>query len=115
VNRSETEERQGKTGEQESKTLLASRPRRQPSWPVWLAMKGFRLLFLTVLWSGLGMGVGLLTGIALLMTGAVIHQRMPPMDLAYRQIAIPTAIFAGGCALLWNLWRTVLAGIRRIR
>ena len=96
-----------------SKTLLPSEPMRQPSWLVWTLMKGFRLLALTALWSGLGMGAGLFAGILVLMTAGVLHHRLPPMDLAYRQAAFPAAIVAGTCALVWNLVRTVQAAIRR--
>jgi hypothetical protein len=98
-----------------SKTLSTVEPSRQPSWLVWALMKGFRLLFLTVLWSGLGMGLGLLTGILVLMTAGALHHRMPEMDVAYRQIAIPFALFTGGCAFLWNLMRTLQAAARRGR
>ena len=88
---------------------------RQPSWLVWTLMKGFRLLLLTMLWSGLGMGAGLFGGIAVLMAAAVIHNRMPQMDLAYRQISIPAAIVVGSCAFVWNLVRTVQAAAQRRR
>ena len=96
-----------------SKTLLPSAPMRQPSWFVWTLMKGFRMLVLTVLWSGLGMGVGLFGGIVVLMTLGIVHHRMPPMELAYRQGAIPSAIIAGSCAFVWNLVRTVQAAVSR--
>lgn len=98
-----------------SKTLGAPEPAREPSWLVWTLMKGFRLLFLTVLWSGLGMGLGLLAGIMVLMTSGAIHHSMPEMDVAYRQIAIPSALGTGGCAFLWNLVRTLQAAARRRR
>ena len=98
-----------------SKTLVAGEPMRQPSWLVWTLMKGFRLLLLTMLWSGLGMGAGLFGGIAVLMAAAVIHNRMPQMDLAYRQISIPAAIVVGSCAFVWNLVRTVQAAAQRRR
>jgi len=98
-----------------SKTLLSSEPIRQPSWLVWTLMKGFRLLLLTVLWSGLGMGTGLFGGIVVILTTGILHHRMPPMDLAYRQGAIPAAIVAGSCAFMWNLVRTVQAAVKRAR
>jgi hypothetical protein len=96
-----------------SKTLLPSQPRRRPSWPVWALMKSFRLLALTALWGGVGMGAGLFGGILVLMTVGVLHHRMPEMNLAYRRVAIPAAIVAGICAFLWNLVRTVQAALRR--
>ena len=99
----------------ESKTLLPSEPMRQPSWLVWTLMKGFRLLTLTVLWSGVGMGAGLFVGILVLMIAGVLHHHLPPMDLAYRRVAIPAAIIVGSCAFVWNLVRTVQAAARRRR
>ena len=98
-----------------SKTLLPSQPMRQPSWPLWTLMKGFRLLLLTALWSGVGMGAGLFVGIFVLMTAGVLHNRMPRMELAYQDVAIPAAMVAGGCAFLWNLVLTVQAATRRLR
>jgi hypothetical protein len=108
VNSSEMETR-------DSKTLGPSEPARQPSWLVWTLMKSFRLLFLTVMWTGLGMGLGLFTGIMVLMTAGAFQHRMLPMDAAYRQIAIPFALCTGGCAFLWNLIRTLQAAARRRR
>ena len=99
----------------ESKTLLSSEPMRQPSWLVWTLMKGFRLILLTVLWSGVGMGAGLFGGILVLMTVGMIHHHLPPMDLAYRRAAVPAAILVGSCAFVWNLMRTVQAAARRGR
>jgi hypothetical protein len=99
----------------ESKTLLAGEPMRQPSWLVWSVMNGFRVLMLTVLWAGFGMGLGLFCGILVLMTVGAIHHQMPPMDLAYRRISIPAAIATGSGAFLWNLGRTVQAAARRLK
>jgi hypothetical protein len=97
------------------RTLLGGEPMREPSWPVWTLMKGFRLVVLTVLWAGLGMGVGLFCGIfGLLVWGAVAHHT-PDMELAYRRVAIPLAIGAGSCAFVWNLLRTVQAAAQRRR
>jgi ABC-type sugar transport system permease subunit len=86
-----------------SKTLVAAEPMRRPSWLVWTLMKTFRTVLLTVLWSGLGMGAGLFCGIVGLLVAATIQHQRPEMDLAYRHVAIPVAICAGSCALLWNL------------
>jgi hypothetical protein len=96
-----------------SKTLVAAQPMRQPSWLVWTLMKGFRIGLLTVLWSGLGMGVGLFCGIlGVAVSGAILHRGLN-MELAYRYVAIPVALCAGGCALLWNLMRTAQAAMQR--
>jgi hypothetical protein len=106
-----------KVGEMEArgrKTLVDAEPMKEPSWLVWTLMKGFRVVLLTVLWSGLGMGVGLFCGIVGVVAGAAIGHRTPEMDVAYRNVAIPVAICIGGCALLWNLLRVVQAAKRRI-
>ena len=59
-----------------SKTLVASEPMRRPSWAGWTLMQGLRVVLLTVLWTGLGMGAGLFCGILGLMVAAAIrHQR----------------------------------------
>jgi hypothetical protein len=107
-----------KTSEMEargSKTLVASEPMRQPSWTVWLAMKGFRMVLLTLLWTGVGMGAGLFSGILLVAIRGTMQGQMPEMSLAYRHISIPVAITTGSCALLWNLVRTVQAATQRRR
>ena len=96
-----------------SKTLVAAEPMRQPSWPVWTLMKGFRVVLLTVLWSGLGMGAGLFCGILGVVVSSAILHRSPNMGLAYRYFAIPVALCAGGGALLWNLMRTAQAAMQR--
>jgi hypothetical protein len=96
-----------------SKTLVASEPMKQPSWLVWTLMKGIRLVMLTLLWTGLGMGAGLFCGIAGLMIAGAVTHRIPEMSMAYRNISIPVAIFSGSCAFLWNLVRTIQAAWRR--
>ncbi len=97
-----------------SKTLIASQPMREPSWLVWTLMKGSRVIVLTVLWTSLGMGAGLLCGIVALAAASVFTHRAPDMSMAYRDISIPVAICCGSCALVWNLVRAVqAAGAKR--
>ena len=96
-----------------SKTLVASEPMRRPSWGVWTLMKGFRMVLLTVLWSGLGMGAGLFCGIlGVVVASALLHRNLE-MEMAYRYVALPVAVCSGSCALLWNLMRTVQAAAQR--
>jgi uncharacterized membrane protein YhhN len=96
-----------------SKTLVPSDPMKQPSWLVWTLMKGFRVLLLTVLWTGLGMGVGLFCGIlGVLVVSAIMH-RTPDMSMAYRDISIPVAVCSGSCAFLWNMVRSCQAAAKR--
>jgi hypothetical protein len=99
--------------ERGSKTLLPGEPMREPTWLVWSLMKGFRVVLLAVMWAGLGMGVGLFCGIVGVVSWSAMTHRTPEMDLAYRNVAIPLAVCAGGCALLWNLMRTMQAAARR--
>ncbi len=98
-----------------SKTLVASEPMRQPSWLVWSLMKASRVVMLTVLWSGLGMGFGLLGGIILVLAHSVIAHAAPDMTVAYRQISIPVALCSGGGAFIWNVMRVLQAAVRRRR
>src|ERR1700687_4518090 len=96
-----------------SKTLVAAEPMRRPSWPVWTLMKSFRIVALTLLWSGLGMGAGLFCGILGVMVASAILHRNLEMELAYRYVSIPVAICAGSCSLRWNLKRTAQAAAKR--
>ncbi len=72
-------------------------------------MKGFRIVLLTVLWSGLGMGAGLFCGIVGVVAWSAISTGRRIWHLAYRSISIPVAIVSGSCAFLWNLMRTLQA------
>ena len=99
-----------------SKSLVSGEPMREPSWLVWTLMKGFRVVVLTVLWAGLGMAVGLFTGILVVIAGSLLQHHAPEMSLAYRHISIPVAIVSGSCAFLWNGYGMLkAAGERRRR
>jgi hypothetical protein len=98
-----------------SKTLVDGEPMREPSWLVWSLMKGFRVLFLTVLWAGLGMGVALFCGILGVLAFSALQHRTPDMSMAYRYISIPVAIVCGSCAFCWNVFRVAQAAGRRRR
>jgi len=98
-----------------SKTLVATEPTTEPSWLVWTVMKGFRVVSLTVLWTGLGMGVGLFCGIVGVLVLSVVQHRALDLSLAYRNIATPVAVVSGGCAFLWNGFRMVQETARRAR
>jgi hypothetical protein len=98
-----------------SKALLGGKPMKQPSWLVWTLMKLFRITLLTVLWSGLGMGVGLFCGIlGVLVLGAMRHVS-PDMSMAYRYVSIPVAVCSGSCAFIWNVVRSFQAAVQRRR
>lgn len=66
-------------------------------------MKAFRTLFVTLLFTMLGMGVGLMSGILWYVIGGAIRGVHPDMALAYRNVAIYVAIGFGVCALLYQL------------
>ncbi len=85
----------------------ATQERPRPSWFIRLIMVSFRVLFLTLLFTGLGMALGLFTGImTTVIGGAFAHH---PLDLtrAYKVFAIPTAIVVGSCTFLYNVFRAV--------
>jgi hypothetical protein len=96
-----------------SKTLVSGEPVKQPGWLAWTLIKAFRLVGLTVMWAGLGMGAGLFCGIVGLMIGSALSHRVLEMSVAYRSISIPVAILTGSSAFVWNLARTVQAAWRR--
>ncbi len=98
-----------------SKTLVPGEPMKRPNWLVWTLMKTIRLILLTVLWSGLGMGAGLFCGIIGLVIASALKHTTPDMTVAYRHISIPVAVLSGSCAFLWNLVRTLQAAAQRRR
>jgi hypothetical protein len=69
-----------------------------------VVMKSFRTLFVTLLFTMLGMGIGLMAGILWYVIGGAVRGVHPDMALAYRHIAIYVAIGFGGCALLYQLF-----------
>jgi len=81
---------------------------------MWILTRTLRLLVLTLVWTGLGMGAGLFCGIAVVMVSALLMHRTPDMTEAYRHGAIPAAIGAGSVALLWNLIRTIQEASSRL-
>jgi len=88
-----------------STTAPVSRPR--PSWFVRLIMTSFRIFFLTLLFTGLGMAVGLTTGILTTVISAAFTHHALDLTRAYRVFAIPSAIVVGSCAFLYQLVRAV--------
>ncbi len=67
-------------------------------------MKTFRTMLVTFLFTLLGMGVGLMTGILWYAIGGAVRGVHPNMALAYRHIAILAAMVFGFCALLYQLF-----------
>ncbi len=71
-------------------------------------MVTFRTLFVTLLCTMAGMGLGLFFGIVATAIMNAVHHGGVDMANAYRHVAIPTAIVAGSCAFLFQ----VITGIR---
>jgi hypothetical protein len=97
------------------RTLLPGKPMTEPSWFVWTLMKTVRVLGFAVLWTGLGMGVGLFCGIIGVVVASAFAHHAPVMSMAYRRVAFPVAISSGACAFLWNLFRVIQAAQQRGR
>ncbi len=78
-----------------------------PAKPIWIqraVMKSFRTLFVTLLFTMLGMGIGLMAGILWYAIGGAIRGNHPDMAMAYRNVAVYAAIASGTCALLYQLF-----------
>ena len=86
--------------------------RARPSWYVRLIMVSFRTVLLTLLFAGLGMGVGLFVGIVGTIAVAAAHHVSPDMTHAYRYYAIPTGVVLGAGAFLWNVIGAVREAIK---
>jgi hypothetical protein len=96
-----------------SKSLVGGQPLKEPSWLIWTLMKLTRIIWLTAMFAGLGMGLGLLFGILGVIARAAITHAPANLTLSYRAAGFPAAIVFGGCALVWNLLRTAQAcGVR---
>jgi hypothetical protein len=98
-----------------SKSLVGGKPMQEPSWLIWTVMKLTRLLWLTAMWAGLGMGAGLFFGILWVVLRAAITHTPAELSLSYRTAGIPAAILFGGCALFWNAVRFGQAFSERLR
>ena len=67
-------------------------------------VKTFRTLFVTLLFTMLGMGIGLMAGILYFALSGAFRHAHPDMALAYRNVAIWVAIASGSSALLYQLF-----------
>ena len=71
-----------------------------------------RILLLTVIFAALGMGLGLFFGIlGAVVYGAIKHTHMD-MAMAYRAVAIPSAITFGSCAFLYSIFESIRRAVR---
>jgi len=62
-----------------------------------------RILFVTVLFTLIGMGAGLFAGIIGVVILAFVKDIHPDMQTAYLRVAIPNAIVFGTVALIYNV------------
>jgi hypothetical protein len=76
----------------------------QPTWLGRAFVKTVRTLIVTLLFTMLGMGVGLMVGILWFALSAAVRHTHPDMTMAYRNVAIYVAIGFGTCALLYQLF-----------
>ena len=92
-------------------TATMSKPR--PSWFVKFLMIAFRIFFVTLLLTGLGMAFGLLIGILTTVIGGLFTHH--PLDLtrAYKVFAVPSAIVFGSCTFLFQMVKAVREAFRR--
>ena len=100
--------------DRQSKTLLPGKPVTEPTWLVWTLMKTGRVVGFAVLWTGLGMGVGLFCGIIGVVAASALAHHAPVMSMAYRRVAFPVAITSGASAFLWNLFRVIQSAQERM-
>lgn len=79
----------------------------RPSWFVKFLMISFRICFVTLLLTGLGMAFGLFTGIMTTVIGGLFTHH--PLDLtrAYRVFAVPSAIIFGSCTFLFQIFKSI--------
>lgn len=68
-----------------------------------------RVLFATLLFTAGGMGVGLLLGILGTLGWGMVHGGNIDMTIAYRHVAVPTAITLGTVAFLGSIFLEVRA------
>lgn len=78
-----------------------------PSRLIRVAMTTFRILLLTVMSMALGMGVGLLTGIAVTAILSMVRHTNADMTAAYRTFAVPMALLFGGMVLGYQVVREI--------
>jgi hypothetical protein len=68
-----------------------------------------RVLFATLVFTALGMGLGLLLGILVMIAWAAFHGGQADMRNAYRDVAIPLALAVGTVALAGSIYLEIRA------
>ena len=86
--------------------------RSKPTLPQRILFGAGKLIFLTLLFAALGMGIGLFIGILTAAFTGGLHHGAPGMAAAYRKMAVPTAIVFGTCALLFQIFTGIRTALR---
>ena len=73
---------------------------RKPRW----YLIPLRVLLVTFLFTLVGFAVSLLLGILGMVAGAKLRGQTPNMTLAYRDIAMPSAVVVGAIVLVFSLF-----------
>lgn len=76
-------------------------------------MTTFRIFFLTLLLTGLGMGLGLFTGIMATVVGSLFAHHPVDLTRSYKLFAVPAAIVFGGCTLVFQVIQAVREGLQK--
>ena len=85
----------------------------RPSWFVRFIMISFRICFVTLLLTGVGMGVGLFVGILTTVIGGAFTHHAIDLTRAYRVFAIPSAFVFGSCTFVFQIVKTLRETFRR--
>jgi uncharacterized BrkB/YihY/UPF0761 family membrane protein len=85
----------------------------RPSWFVRFIMISFRICFVTLLLTGVGMGVGLFVGILTTVIGGAFTHHAIDLTRAYRVFAIPSAVVFGSCTLVFQVVKSLREAVRR--
>ena len=84
-----------------------------PSRFVRFLMISFRICFVTLLLTGLGMGLGLFVGILTTVIGGAITHHAIDLTRAYKVFAIPSAIIFGSATFVFQVVKSVREAVRR--
>lgn len=85
----------------------------RPSRFVRFLMISFRICFVTLLLTGVGMGLGLFVGILTTVIGGAFSHDAIDLTRAYKVFAIPSAIVFGCCTFVFQVVKSVREAFRR--
>ena len=84
----------------------------RPSRFIRFLMISFRICFVTLLLTGVGMGLGLFVGILTTVIGGAISHHAIDLTRAYKVFAIPSALVFGSCTLVFQTVKSVREAFR---